>query len=75
VHVCVLCGSELNPFKYLGKNLTNQNSNYEEIKIRLKSGNTVYHSVQNVLSSNVLFEIVKIGISITVNFACFFVWV
>jgi hypothetical protein len=53
----------------------NQNSAYEEIKIRLKSGNVVYHSVQDLLSSNVLFEIVKTGICTTINFACCFVWV
>jgi hypothetical protein len=33
-------------FKYLGTNLTNQNSIEEEIKSRLKSGNACYHSVQ-----------------------------
>jgi hypothetical protein len=36
--------------KYLGTTLTNQNSIQEEIKCRLKSGNTCYHSVQNLLS-------------------------
>jgi len=38
-------------FKYLGANLTNQNSIQEEIKNRLKSENACYHSVQNLLSS------------------------
>jgi len=37
--------------KYLGKTLTYQNSIHKEIKNRLKSGNTCYHSVQNLLSS------------------------
>ena len=32
-------------FKYLGTNLTNQNSIQEEIKSRLKSENACYHSV------------------------------
>jgi len=32
--------------KYLGKTLTDQNSIQEEIKSRLKLGNTCYHSVQ-----------------------------
>ena len=32
-------------FKYLGTNLTNQNSIPEEIKSRLRSGNACYHSV------------------------------
>jgi len=38
--------------KYLGTTLTNQNSMREEIKIRMKSGNFCYHSVQNFLSSS-----------------------
>ena len=44
-------------FKYLGTTLTNQNSIQKEIKGRLKSGNACYHSVQNLLSSNVLSKI------------------
>jgi hypothetical protein len=36
-------------FKYLGTTLMNQNSIQEEIKSRLKSGDTCYHSVQNLL--------------------------
>jgi ribosomal protein S2 len=34
-------------FKYLGATLTNQNDIRDEIKKRLNSGNTCYHSVQN----------------------------
>jgi hypothetical protein len=34
-------------FKYLGTSLTNQNSIQEEIKSRLKLGNTCYYLVQN----------------------------
>jgi len=41
-------------FKYLGTNLTNQNSIVEEIKSRLRPGNAGYHSVQNLLSSRLL---------------------
>jgi len=40
--------------KYLGTILTNHNSIQEEIKSRLKLGNTCYHSVQKLLSSNLL---------------------
>jgi uncharacterized membrane protein len=47
-------------FKYLGATLKYQNSNQEEIKSRLKSGNTCYHSVQNLLSSSWLSKNVKI---------------
>jgi len=43
-------------FKYLGTNLTNQNSIQEEIKNRLKSGNACYHSGQNLLTSSLLFK-------------------
>jgi len=34
-------------YKYLGTNLTDENSIQEEIKNILKSGNACYHSVQN----------------------------
>jgi hypothetical protein len=53
-------------FKYLGTNLTNQNSIYEEIKSRLKSGNACYHSVQNLLSSSLLFKNIKLQIYRTI---------
>jgi hypothetical protein len=43
-------------FKYLGTTLTNQNSIQEYIKSRLKSGNAFYNSMQNFLSSNLLFK-------------------
>jgi hypothetical protein len=33
-------------FKYLGSLLTNQNSIQEDIKCRLKAGNSCYYSVQ-----------------------------
>jgi hypothetical protein len=42
--------------------LTNQNPIQEEIKRRLKSGNTCYHSVQNLLSSSFLSKNFKINI-------------
>jgi hypothetical protein len=53
-------------FKYLGTTLTNQNSIHEEIKNRLKSGNACYHSVQNLLSSSLLYKNVKIKIYRTI---------
>jgi hypothetical protein len=40
--------------KYLGMAITNQNCIREGINIRLNSGNTCYHSVQNLLSSHLL---------------------
>jgi len=53
-------------FKYLGTNLTNQNSIPEEIKSRLRSGNAWYHSVQNLLSSRLLSKNLKIKIYRTI---------
>jgi len=47
-------------FKYLGTTLTNQNSIQEEIKSRLKSGYSCYHSVQNLLPSSLLSKNLKI---------------
>jgi hypothetical protein len=41
-------------FKYWGTVLTNQNSNQEDIKSRLKSGNAGHYLVQNLLSSSFL---------------------
>ena len=40
----------------LRKPLTNQNPIQEEIKRRLKSGNACYDSVQNLLSSSLLYK-------------------
>jgi len=53
-------------FKYLGTNLTHQNSISEEIKSRLRSGNACYHSVQNLLSSRLLSKNLKIKIYRTI---------
>ena len=61
-------------FKYLETTLTHQNSIQEEIKGRLKSGNAYYHSVQNLLSYNLLSKNLKIKIN-NYNFACCCVWV
>ena len=53
-------------FKYLGTTLTDQNSVQEEIKSRLKSGNSCSHSVQNLLSSSFLSKNMKIKIHRTI---------
>jgi hypothetical protein len=44
----------LEAFKYLEITVTNHNSIKGETKKRLNSGNTCYHSVQNLLSSSLL---------------------
>jgi len=51
-------------FKYLGRNVTNQNAIQEENKSRLRSGNACYCSVQNLLSSRLLSKNFKIKIYI-----------
>jgi hypothetical protein len=43
-------------FKYLETNLISQNSNQEEIKSRLNSGNAYYHSAQYLVFT-LLFKI------------------
>ena len=53
-------------FKYLGTKLTNQNSIPEEIKSRLRAGNTCYHSVQNLLFSRLLSKNLKMKIYRTI---------
>jgi competence transcription factor ComK len=47
-------------FRYLATTVKNQNSNQEEIKRRLNSGNACYCSVQNLLSSRLQSKDVKI---------------
>jgi len=59
-------------FKYFGTTVANQNSIQEEIKSRLKSGNACYHSVQNLLSSNLLSKNLKIKIYRTIILPHFF---
>ena len=54
-------------FKYLGTTLTNQNAIQEELKSRLKSGNTCCHSVHNLLSSRLLSKNLKIKIYRTIT--------
>ena len=56
----------LEEFKCLGTTLTNQNSILEEFKSRLRSGNACYHSVQNLLSSRLLYKNLKIKIYRTI---------
>jgi hypothetical protein len=49
-------------FRYSGTTLTNENSIQEEIKRRLKSRNSCNYSVQNIFSSSLLPEDLKIKI-------------
>jgi hypothetical protein len=49
-------------FKYLGITVTNQTLIHEEIKERLNSVSACYHSVQNLLSSHLMSDSVRIRI-------------
>jgi hypothetical protein len=53
-------------FKYLGMTLTNQNDIHDEIKSRLDSGNACHHSTQNLWSSHLISQNLKIKIYKTV---------
>jgi hypothetical protein len=53
-------------FKRLGTTITNQNSIHEEIKNRLNSRNACSHSIQNTLSSHLLFKTAKIQVHKTI---------
>jgi hypothetical protein len=53
-------------FKYLGTTLTDRNSIQEEMKSSLKLGNAYYHSLQNLLSTCLLFKNLKIKIHRTI---------
>jgi hypothetical protein len=50
-------------FKYLGTTVTNQNSVQEHIKRRLNSGNSRFHSDENLVSSRLLSKNIKISIN------------
>jgi len=47
-------------FRCLGTTGTNQNRIYEEITSRLNAGNACYHSVQNILSSRLIYVKIKL---------------
>jgi hypothetical protein len=53
-------------FKYLSPTETNRNLSQEEIKRNLNSGNACYPSVQNLLSSCLLWKNVTIRIGKTI---------
>ena len=58
---------EVKTFKYLRSLLTNQKYIQEEIKCRLKAGNSCYYSVQTLLSTRLLSKKLKIKIYKTIT--------
>jgi hypothetical protein len=60
LHIIGLVFLHVENFKYLGTTVTNRTCIYEEIKIRLNSGNAGSHSVQSYLSSCLLSRNMKI---------------
>jgi hypothetical protein len=58
--------------KYLGETLANQNPIQKDIQSGLlKSGNSCFHSIQNLLSSSLLSEYIKIKIYGAIAFLLF----
>jgi hypothetical protein len=57
----------LTKFRFLGITVTNWNCIHEEIKSKLNSENSCYHSVQSLLSSCLLSKNLEIEIYITMT--------
>ena len=66
VYLCLFLHSTREFFFFRVTLLVNQNSIPEEIKSRLRSGNACYHSVENLLSSRLLPQNLKIKIYRTI---------
>jgi hypothetical protein len=46
------CSENVAQFRYLRTTITNQSLIQDKIKEKMNSGNTYYHSIQNLLSSH-----------------------
>ncbi|PNF42445.1 hypothetical protein B7P43_G09360 [Cryptotermes secundus] len=68
IEIANRCSENVAQFIYLRTTLTNQNLIREEIKRRLNSGSTCYHSLENIFSSRLLSKNIKIMIYETVIF-------
>jgi hypothetical protein len=59
IQIANISFEDVEKLKHFGIIITDQNCTLEEIKSRLNSGNTCYHSVQGLLSSRLLSRNVK----------------
>ena len=66
IKVCKGFFEKMKTFKYLGSLVTNENFIQDEIKCRLKAGNSWYYSVQTLLSSRLLSKNLKMKIHKTI---------
>jgi hypothetical protein len=62
IRIANRCFKNVAKCRYLGATITNQILIQEEIKRRVNSGNSCYHSVQNLLSSRMRSKNIKIRI-------------
>ena len=70
IKICNNPFERVEEFGHLRTTLTNQNSNKEEIKSRLQSGNACYHSVQNLFCLQFAIQKYKDSDIQNYNFAC-----
>jgi hypothetical protein len=75
IKIVYRCFESVVQFRYFGITAANQNLIQEEIKRRLNLGNACYHSVQNLLSSRLLPENLRIRIYIIKILPVDSVWV
>jgi hypothetical protein len=61
------CSENVEQFRYLGTTITNRNLIQEKIRRRLNSGDACYRSVQELLSSRLMFKNIKISIYKTIT--------
>ena len=66
IRICSKSYEKVKTFQFLGYLLTNQNSIQEDIKCRLKTGDSCYYSVQTFLSCRIFSKNLKIKIHETI---------
>ena len=68
IRICSKSYEKVKTFQFLGYLLTNQNSIQEDIKSRLKTGDSCYYSVQTLVSSRILSKNLIIKVYKTIIF-------